>query len=97
MAERVIFMADQLARQGISNEEFEHLGEPLRVRAREDLRNNWWWLNNVLLYAQSQPAVLADARSLPTIFSTLSRDDINRAATHFIAAKSNVVGASPAN
>jgi zinc protease len=96
MAERAIKLADNLARHGLTKEEFARLREPLRAAALEDLRSDEWWLANVLIRAQSQPAVLAEARTHGTAYDDLSRDEVNRAAaSHLVAAKSNAVGYIP--
>jgi zinc protease len=96
MIDRVIKVADELARRGLTKEEFARLREPRRVQAGESLRSNEWWLNQVLLTAQTQPAVLDDARSLSSAFTELTRDEVNRAAaSHFRAERSNIIGVSP--
>ncbi|MBP9914537.1 MAG: insulinase family protein, partial [Opitutaceae bacterium] len=97
LAERVNKIADELARRGLTEEEFTRLSEPLRTRAAENLRNNDWWLHKVLLRAQTEPAVLDDARTLSTGFADLTRDEVNRAAADvFPIANAYGVGAAPA-
>ncbi|MEO6246700.1 MAG: tetratricopeptide repeat protein, partial [Opitutaceae bacterium] len=84
LARRAIELADELARDGVTAEEFTRLGAPLRVGAIENLRSNDWWLDHVLAHAQSDPAVLATARELTGAYDRLTRDTVNRvAAAHF--------------
>jgi len=95
-AERTIKLAGEFARKGLSKEEFARLREPLRAAALADLRSNEWWLSNVLMRAQSDPAVLGEARTHGTAFDDLTRDEVNRiTAAHFNPAESNAVGFIP--
>jgi len=98
LSERVLKMADELARRGLTPQEFSRLRAPLIARAAEDLRRNSWWLDEVLSRTQSQPTVLDAARTLTSDFASLTLEEVNRAAaTHYRFAKANVVGIIPAD
>jgi len=95
-AERAVHLADDLARHGMSQEEFARAIEPLRSSVKDSLRSNDWWLSSVLLFAQSRPAVLDETRSLGTAFETITLSDANRAiAAHLGIANASVVGVIP--
>ena len=96
LAELTLKLSVDFGGKGITKEEFTRLREPLRIAAVADLRSNEWWLSNVLMRAQSQPAVIEEARTHGIAFDKLTRDDVNRAiASHFIAGESNCVGFIP--
>lgn len=89
-------VADDLARHGLTADEFARLGAPLRAQAGEDLRSNTWWLLQVLLYAQTRPGVLDDARTHAQAYADLTLADVNRAAAWLRLANASGIGASPA-
>jgi len=84
LAERSVKLANRLSQRGLSKDEFSRAIEPLRSEAAAYLRSNEWWLWNVLILAQSRPAVLDEARSLPTAFDRITLHEVNQAlAAHF--------------
>lgn len=83
LTEASIRLAAQIAQRGISVEEFERLREPARTRYADDLRNNGWWLNNVVSIAQSRPAALEEARQHEKIFDEITREDVAEAGKIF--------------
>jgi zinc protease len=95
MAQRMIKMADQLARRGISREEFERLRKPLSSGGRERFNSNEWWIHVVLPYAQSRTDVVDAARTEATGYAELTRDEINRTATALAAPRASVFGIIP--
>lgn len=96
LAEHGLKLADALARHGLKRKEFEQALAPLRTAAVADLRSNDWWLANVVSRAQSQPAVLAEARTHAIAFDDLTRREVDRiAAAHLRSANGNCVGFSP--
>ncbi len=96
LAESVMKLSDDFGRKGLTAEEFSRLREPLRAGALAELRLNEWWLANVLIRAQSQPGVLAEARTHGAAFDDLTRAEVNRAlAAHLTAATVNCLGFIP--
>lgn len=85
LTERVIALADELARNGITSEEFERLKEPRRTRNAEQMRDNGWWLAAIVASAQSQPSVLEEARGHLTGYDSITAENVNRAARAFSA------------
>lgn len=87
LSRRAIALADVLATGGVTPEEFTRLREPLLARAAESLRSNDWWLDEVLSFAQSEPAVLAEARTLATAYAQLTAAEVNHVAADFFPAR----------
>jgi hypothetical protein len=95
-SERVLKIADELATSGVTAGEFQRLREPRRAMAASNGGKNEWWLQQILITAQTVPATLDDVRLEPTVFESLTRDEVNRsAAAHFRLARANVIGAMP--
>ena len=63
MSELVIFIADDLAQNGVTEDELNRARQPLLTALRESLRQNGYWLNAVLSRAQEKPEVLDWART----------------------------------
>jgi zinc protease len=80
LATRTLALADDLAAQGITDEEFSRLREPRRDQTTAQLGSNFWWLQHVLVRAQSQAQVLSDVRALATAYTRVTRDEVNRVA-----------------
>jgi len=96
LSDRVLKLADEFARQGLTPEEFSRVREPQIARTAAALRTNAWWLDEVLARAQSQPALLDEARTAATDFASLTREEVNRvAATHYRYPHAHVVGIVP--
>lgn len=74
-----IQLAAQLAQRGILPEEFARLREPLRVRIASNLRENTWWVENVLPVAQRRPGVVEFARHYEHAAAELTPADVNAA------------------
>jgi zinc protease len=79
-ARRTIEIADELARRGVSEEEFPRLREPLIAKATEVMRSNAWWLESILSLAQSTPEVINEVRTIPSVVRSLTRSEVTRAA-----------------
>lgn len=86
LAERAIRLADEFARAGATEEEFLRLRAPAKAESEEQLRSNAWWLNRVLVRAQSRPEVLTDARTLASGYDAVTLADLNRAAARYLPA-----------
>jgi zinc protease len=100
VAELVINIADDLARNGVTADELERSRLPLLTSLRESLRMNGYWLSTVLARAQEKPEVLewsrtriADTESITTAELSdlarkyLGRDRASRATILPVAAK----------
>ena len=83
LTEGSIRLAGRFAEKGVSLEEFNRLREPARTRRAEQLRNNGWWLDNVVCLAQSHPNVLEEARRHEKIYDEVTIEDVNQAAKTF--------------
>jgi zinc protease len=81
---RALALADDLATQGVSEEEFARLREPRRAQTAAQLASDFWWVQRILVRAQSEPRVLLEARTLGAAYAALTRDDVNRAAARFL-------------
>ena len=88
-------LAALLAEKGLSAAEFERLREPLRARYAEDMRNNNWWLNEVVSLAQSRPDGLGEARRHEKIYDEITLEDVNHAAQVFKSDKVTIVIVQP--
>lgn len=78
LTEKSITLASRFGKKGLNREQFSRLREPLLSTARAQLRSNDWWLEHVLLYAQTRPEVLDDARTHATAFDAITREQVNR-------------------
>lgn len=86
LAEQAVAMADELARDGLTPEEFARMLAPHLAGSGPGAEDEWW-LAEVLVFAQSRPEVLAEARLRTKDFAGLTLDEVNRAAAqHFHAA-----------
>lgn len=96
LAEKTLELASRFAAKGLSKDQFARLREPLRSGSLADLRSNDWWLTYVLLWAQTRPDVLDEARTHATGFDALTREEVNRVLTaHVTRSAANVVGFIP--
>jgi zinc protease len=80
----VLRLADTLAQQGLTPEEFARLREPRRAQTAAQLGSDDWWLHQVLVRAQSRPEVLDEARALVTTDDRLTLADVNAAAARYL-------------
>ena len=92
IAELVASVADDLARNGVTEEELNRAKQPMLTGIQESIRTNGYWLSAVLARAQEKPQVLEWARTrLPDVQSItaaelselarqyLDRDRVSRA------------------
>lgn len=78
-----IKLAGIMAERGVTPAEFARVREPVRVRNAEQLRNNNWWLSNVVSIAQSHPDALDDARNKEKLLDEITLEEVNEAAKVF--------------
>lgn len=84
---RAIAIADTLATGGVTPEEFTRLREPQLASAAEALRSNEWWLDEILAFAQSEPSVLQEARTLGTALAQITLAEVNLVAADFFSSR----------
>jgi len=75
-------IAATLAKNGISQEEFDRLKEPARTQRMQELHNNDWWIS-VTAVAQRRKEVLDEIRQHSTVIDQVTIDDVNQAAQVF--------------
>ena len=63
ISELVISIADDLATNGVTEDELKRAREPWITAIQQLLRSNNYWLNSVLARAQEKPEVLDRART----------------------------------
>ena len=63
ISDLVISVADDLATNGVTEDELERARQPLLTEMQQSLRTNNYWLNGVLARAQKKPEVLDWART----------------------------------
>lgn len=92
LGDRALGIADELARTGMTRDEFARLREPRSVQAMNSLASDDWWLHGVLARAQSEPGILDEVRLLATFYPSVSRDEVNRvAAQHLRSARATAI------
>lgn len=109
IADLTTSLADDLARNGVTDDELNRARLPILTLLKESLRNNSYWLSAVLSRAQEKPEVLdwarnrmADTESITTAELSelakkyLSRDRVSRA-TILPSGKPAVAAAAPPN
>ena len=83
IAELVIAVADDMARNGVTEEELDRARQPLLTALRESLRTNGYWLNTVLAKAQEKPQVLDWARTRTADVESITRAELSALAKQF--------------
>ena len=97
MTKRVIEIADQLSRKGVSAEEFARGREPLLARSIADQKENGYWVRNIIGKIQSQPDIRHWPMSRIPDLQTMTPAEINTLARLALpAAKAFVFTATPA-
>ncbi|MFM9092117.1 MAG: M16 family metallopeptidase, partial [Verrucomicrobiota bacterium] len=82
--EAVVDLADDLARNGVTDEELERARLPARTAARESLRTNAYWLQAVLARAQEKPEVLDWARSRTADLEAVTAAELSALAREYL-------------
>lgn len=84
IAEVVLAIADDLAKNGVTADELERAREPVLTRTRESVRTNAYWLGSVLIRAQEKPEVLDWARSRLTDLQSISAEELSALAKQYL-------------
>jgi zinc protease len=84
ISDMVIQIADDLARNGISDDELLRAKQPLLTAIRESVRDNGYWLGAVLSRAQQKPEVLDWARSRTADIEGITSEDLKILASTYL-------------
>ena len=76
----------ELAKSGITQDEFDRAITPVRKTIAEYRRQNAYWLGRVLAGSQAFPQRAERARTLATAYDAITPDQVNAAAKEFLGA-----------
>jgi zinc protease len=85
LTDLVIAIADDLARNGVSDDELTRAREPLMTSLRETLRQNGYWLTAVLSRAQERPEMLDWARTRMQDVESITKEELSEIARQFLS------------
>lgn len=77
-------LADDLAQNGLTGDERERAIKPLLNALQEQVRNNQYWLNRVLLPAGEYPQRLDWARTMVSDFASITDEELNALAAAYL-------------
>lgn len=80
-------LAEDLATNGVRGDERERAIKPLLNALQEQVRNNQYWLNRVLLPAAETPQRLDWARSMVSDFASITDAELNELAAAYLRAE----------
>ena len=81
---RIRAIADDLARDGATEEEFQRALKPVLSNLEVQLRENDYWLGSVLARCQEKPATLDWCRTLKQDFSSVTLEEVNALARDYL-------------
>ncbi len=84
--EAVVTLADELHRNGVTEDELERAKLPTLTSIRESLRDNGYWLGSVLSRAQEKPEVLDWARHRLDDVSSVTAEELSALARQYLGA-----------
>lgn len=82
----MISLADDMAKNGITEDELDRAKKPVLTSLRESARTNGYWLGNVLARAQEKPEMLDWCRSRYADNESISVADLNALAKQYLGA-----------
>ncbi len=85
LARRITELADELARDGLTQADLEAARQPVLAGNDARLRDNGYWLYYVLQSAQEQPARLEWPRSRERDYLAMTVDELNTLARRYLA------------
>lgn len=85
IAQAVSKLSDELARNGITEDELTRAKRPALTSIRESVRSNAYWLNSVLVRAQERPEVIGWARDREADVSGITKADLDRLAREYLS------------
>lgn len=84
VAEAAIAIADDLARNGVTEEELNRARQPALTAARDSGRSNTYWLGSVLARAQGKPEVLDWARTRVSDLEAITTAELGALARRYL-------------
>ena len=84
ISDLVISLADDLARNGVTEDELNRTRLPLLTSLRESLRSNGYWVSGVLARAQEKPEVLDWARTRISDVEAITTAEISALAKKYL-------------
>jgi zinc protease len=86
VSDATLEIADDLAKNGVSEDELERAKKPILTSLREAGRNNQYWIFSVLGSAQEFPQRLDWRRSIDTDFAAINKAEIDALAKQYLPA-----------
>ncbi|MGC4071259.1 MAG: insulinase family protein [Nibricoccus sp.] len=86
VTDAVLEVADALAKNGLTEDEFERAKMPILTGIREAVRSNGNWLQVVLAAAQEYPQRLDWRRSIESDFAAISKSELDVLAKQYLPA-----------
>ena len=84
IAEVVAAAADDLARNGVTEEELNRAKQPMLTAIEESMRTNGYWLSTVLARAQEKPQVLEWARTRLPDVQSITAAELSKLAREYL-------------
>ena len=84
IAELVTSVADDLARNGVTEEELARAKQPTLTAIQESMRTNSYWLNSVLARAQERPEALEWARTRLRDVQSITAAELSELAREYL-------------
>jgi zinc protease len=84
VAELVASVADDLARNGVTEEELNRARQPMLTAIQESLRTNGYWIASVLARAQERPVMLEWARTRMSDVQSITREELSTLAHEYL-------------
>jgi len=86
LANQARAIGDDLAKKGVTQEEFDRAITPLRKSIVEYRRQNSYWLGRVMAGSQAFPVRLERARTLATAYDQITPDQVSALAKEYLEA-----------
>jgi len=86
LADEARAIGDDLAKNGVTQDEFDRAITPLRTSLIEYRRQNLYWLRRVLAASQVHPQQLDWARTLATAYDQITPEQVSAAAKEYFSA-----------
>ena len=83
---KIIAIADDLAKNGVTEDELGRAMKPLLSGIEQQKRSNGYWLGTVLARSQSKPEVLDWAREMEKDYASITKEEVSALAAKFLTA-----------
>lgn len=80
-------IADELAGDGVTADEFDRALQPALGQLRESLRQNSYWLSAVLSFSQAEPEKLEWARTRDADYQSITAEELSEYAAGYLGAE----------